>query len=1252
MVIESLMLSLATMVAKVALVGGVRKFIALQKPTLDRVAKTTADAFEVFEGVEFALREWASSEAFADLLERLADGDRDVSDQIITSFIQDGGFCLADDEKQSTAASQIVSFYISVLLNELYQSSAGISLFANRAETLHHTTHGGIEEIISILDTRLPPATAANLVPADPTVSEDISGLDHSELVAKIDAARNLIDEGYVRLARSSLKKIEGEIGSIPDALQFRIQTNLAACALAVEDIEVACALFEKAHEVDPRNPIGIANVAVAAHLKNDPCRAISLANEAREIEPENPQAMAVLLGALWEMGNIDELENLIETQEWVVRDQRCSQVVIGIRMQQSRVEEAISLGRSLIALFPDDAEAHLALSQCLFYFSESERHETGYNDELMARLSEIVTIATRAIELLMDTQLNLRRDTALVVRGSALAIMGETDDALRDFDRVLAENPTNPDAAYNKGLCLLGAGRAADARAAFEVIQDLERREDSLLPLAVARLETGDAAAAAGMLQGTLSLDCPTWNDVHRAEILRRSARDAGLEDPLDTFLGNALVQNPNDPKLLTLSALGRSASGDTEKSDDIFRKALEHASDSDLRVIPEFLAQHYQRQGRFSEAADQLAIVVNGVASHPSAINLLMYLLKSSRYRDALNWVHGIRAADFPTPRIVMDVEVALLLEAGDVCAAVELLTKICSRSDVSPVDLVRLATAQFRCGQKEDARSTVARIKAADLREEPSDAMLLAQLKLLLDVPGHLDDAYMARRIGANDPDVHLGYFAMFQGTEGEREEPTVVGPGCAVLLKHDTTERWWHIEDESDEIRVPANLTINDDLAQRLVGKRVDDFVVLKEGLEDLSYEIAAIQSKFVRAFQETFEEFTTRFPGHPGFFLVSFANDDFSKLYETVDHHDELGRQIKGMYQDGKLPFASFAQFLGRSEIEVWLACTQSGFANVRFGTGTPEIVDAQGDLLRHADSISLDLLALLTVRELALAENLRAHFQRVVVPQHVIDEIQKQYSLAYAQRAPSGWLGKSSQGGYSFSDMSAQGWEEWTEYLRSVLEFAESFDRIASYPLFDVSDRETLDDLIGPHGTGAIFAGEETHEGSIVVVTDDLGLSELARSRGIETVNIQAVLCELLRSKTITDEFYSTGIERLASLNYWFVGVSSDDIVRSLEANSYMTSGGTRAMLKTLAGPDCLEDSAVLVASNLMVSLAGKMPRGQEGLILSAVIETLRRGRLGDGVVVRFRNAIERKLALAPVSRAQLLTAIDLHLKL
>ena len=185
-------------------------------------------------------------------------------------------------------------------------------------------------------------------------------------------------------------------------------------------------------------------------------------------------------------------------------------------------------------------------------------------------------------------------------------------------------------------------------------------------------------------------------------------------------------------------------------------------------------------------------------------------------------------------------------------------------------------------------------------------------------------------------------------------------------------------------------------------------------------------------------------------------------------------------------------------------------CTRSGIAKVRFGSGTAEI-GTQVDRLLQADCIVLDLVALLTIRELELSEYLRIRFPRVAVPQLVIDEIQKQYSLTVAQQGPAGWLGKSSEGGYAFTDVSDQGWDEWRGYLRSLLEFAESFDRVPSYPMLDVTERAELIDVITSHGAGAIFAGDETDEGAFVVVSDDLGLSELAQSYGIETVNTQAV---------------------------------------------------------------------------------------------------------------------------------------------
>ena len=106
-------------------------------------------------------------------------------------------------------------------------------------------------------------------------------------------------------------------------------------------------------------------------------------------------------------------------------------------------------------------------------------------------------------------------------------------------------------------------------------------------------------------------------------------------------------------------------------------------------------------------------------------------------------------------------------ILEHVGDVHAALILHEEICCRSDATDFDFLNLAATQFRCSDRDGARSTVSSVRAALLAQDPRSILKLAQLKLLLDVPGHLADAFLARRLSINDPTVQLGYFTMFYG-----------------------------------------------------------------------------------------------------------------------------------------------------------------------------------------------------------------------------------------------------------------------------------------------------------------------------------------------------------------------------------------------------------------------------------------------------------------------------------------------------
>ena len=1227
----------------------IRSFFIEDTGIVQRSIQVTCSRFpEIQEGTEEALLRWTSSEAFIDYFERVHAGERDFDDEVTASLMDEGGFFLPPEEDCQSRAAEIVSAFLSALLRALYQSDGGLGVVANRMEELDARQQRKLDDLGAQIS-ELKNLVAVADQSAIPESSPDPA---YRDLVAKIDFTRDLVNRGLIRTARTELEQIRNETDSIPAELEFRIITNLGACALADEDFHGACLLLEEAFQLQPENVKAIANAAVAANLGHDSAQAIELALKARELDPQNPQATAVLISELSEANKSEQLEQLVATEEWITQDSQCGLVLAGIRTQQTRFEDAAMLCRSIIEVAPKDANAHMALSQNLFNQAQTGHSPNAHTEQSLAFLEEAEVEATQAIEILIQTQLMARRQEALVIRALARALLGATNEAMRDLDEVLNENPSHSDAAFNKGLLLLQEDRIGEARRAFESIRDPMRSAEAVLPLADASLATGDATAAATLLKGTVTLDDPEWRDVRRAEVLSMAETKIGAQDSVGPDLAAALAKQPDNARLLTVAAVRRGIFGDSEGEEVLLNRALEHARDADRLEIQLRLGALYHASDRFAEAADCLAEVVGKVPSHPTATLLLVCLVNSKRLREALDWARTMREVHRQPPRIALEVEAQILDHVGDLQAALLRLREICSRADATSVNQVNLALAQFRHGEHDAALKTILRIDISTLRSHPKSVLALAQMKLLLGQSDYLNDAYLARRYRLDDPSAHLGYFTMFLGRDKDWVEPETIGPGCAVLLKNETEEQWWQILDDGEEPNGSYDIPQNHDLAQRLMGGTVGDTIVLREGMEYLSYEVTALQSKYVRAFQETSAEFTTRFPGNMEMYRIEIKNDDFTKLFQNVERRDQFVRRASELYRQGRLPFASFSALIGRSVVEVWQASvwhahTANDFTKIRFGTGSAEDAEHARILLREADVVVLELLALLTVYKLGLIESIKRRFRRVVVPQYVIDELQTIHGMAVMNPAPAGWLSKGSDGEYIMVEMAAESWTTWREHVGSLLTFAQSLERIASYPLLGAEDPAKVIDALTSAGAGAAYAGDEQSTTSHILVCDDVGLTQFTHSIGIEAVNTQSILQELNASNTITDEAYSTWIEELVLLNYWFVQVRPEDIFRRLEANDYITTDGTRAMFGILEGPDCSEDSAVTVTSEVIVQLAGRAPRGQVELLLFLVIATLRHGRNESIVLSKLREAIALRLTLAPTTRDWLLQAIE-----
>jgi tetratricopeptide (TPR) repeat protein len=121
---------------------------------------------------------------------------------------------------------------------------------------------------------------------------------------------------------------------------------------------------------------------------------------------------------------------------------------------QEKNTEKAVETLKQALALKPDDVES-LRLIVNLLVASGREKEAQEY----MAKLPPGSTVDPA-------TLLNI---------GIKYYNEGKMPEALAEFDRVVKENPTLPDAYYYRGLVYLATGKNAEAKADFQKLLELD---------------------------------------------------------------------------------------------------------------------------------------------------------------------------------------------------------------------------------------------------------------------------------------------------------------------------------------------------------------------------------------------------------------------------------------------------------------------------------------------------------------------------------------------------------------------------------------------------------------------------------------------------------------------------------------------------------------------------------------------------------------------------------------------------------
>lgn len=1227
-----------------------------EDPLIAKAINDTGEAFPGFPAISDQLTKWCSSEEFGRLLEALQAGERDVSDDsIVSEFIRIADFV---SEANPAQAKAIVEYFMTALLEEIYASESGISTLANREEVQHDKTREAVQLAEQSLTARFD-LLEKNLLSIN--TKEEVEKIEEREKVfhARIDEARDLINIGKVESAKTILTRVreETEHLSPSDELKFRISTNLGACALELNDIESLQTEFQEALRSKPHDPKALGNAAVAAFLSNDFNEALTFSRKALDIETRNPNAMAIHLQALKGLGNSEEIDRIEATEDWILDDSVCTIALGEIKFNNGLYDDAEAYARKSLSINGGEPHGFELLTRSIIlpiqkYLQQEQPLRWRLSDEMVGKLNDALEASTHAIEIYEKYENHTRLHLALINRSVILSYIGNFEGALADCDRVLQENATQTMALVNKGMMLLKLDRFPQAIACLEKVEE-EEQKSVVAYLAQAYIQNGQPNLAIQILSSVWAENTEDITQIEIAELLLVAYSELGDEAAINEITQKLEKIWPNESDVLLILAHQRSREGNDEQAEELFKKALVCSSGRRKDVISLDLANLYFSQGKYSDAAGHYGEFVDEAADILILQRYVISLFNSEQYDIALSVAETARGLHGPLPAIT-EVE-ALIFEhiVGDPQKAKQLLIKLSENDSTNQLHKIRIAVLDIRLGENEEALKVLSSIKFENIKSDPNALIQVAHARMMLGMDGVLPFAFRARRLAYGDPKIHAAYVWLFMNREKPDSELLAaeeVQTDTTVFLKSDEKTKIFSIIDDRDVNPSAGEITPNDPLARLLIGKKKGDQVVLRSGLEDLSYEVIDIQSKYVYAFQDTFLNFSTMFPENSE---IQQINDDehLSKMLSLVDERHTYILEAEKLYFDGNVPLCVFSKSIGVSIIDAWRSMMERVDGRLFVARGSRVEIERELDHLSHRNEVVLDFTSLLSIVNFELMDLVTKRFETIYVTQAVVDELNEAYAK-YAGVQEKMTLWKSGEK-YIYQETTNSAIEHEKEFLDRLKLFIDRNTTLLPVKGALKIPRDELEkdeDLFGKHVVDSIIAAQEE---DLLFYSDDLGLKVIAEEHwSASAFGTQAMLVDMRRLGILGDDEYYNMVRNMLLSNYSFVSVDAKGLLWILRQNGMVVTSEVAKIFEDLQGPECDEASAVLVLADLIKEIwlsPTVLPRHRQW-ILDLSLKTLTKGRAGMHTIEKFKMALQSRLRLVPGALQDVYQNIDIWL--
>ncbi|MDZ7801663.1 MAG: BTAD domain-containing putative transcriptional regulator [Trueperaceae bacterium] len=1135
---------------------------------VERAAQTTGKHFvDKYDGVADQVQQWGQSRAFEVLLERARRGEPvDLPRVAVGSFVEESGFDSGENRSTEEEAAAVLRYFLEELKRELYGPGT--------VAVMQH-----VDAKFEDLERR----TLPKLLGTDEQHGGPIPG--YEEWQVRLDVVKRMLTRGHLDSAQEMLSDIQKEVEEkgidLPATLRFRLDTNLGAVYLHNDCLEHAAEAFVRAFEHENDSARALAHRAYAELIRDNPAGASAYVEMALRKDPDHDVALATLAHTLEAQGRDAEA-----TQLWDKASLEKPELLVALcyvelsKREYDRVEAKLS-GYQVDACESPRlgvAHAHALLGPLIEVYRADHPPSDAIPEAHLSRLRNALAILDSVLEPDSAPLPLESRVQALSLRGLALSALGRRDQAISDWERLLAMRPNDPPTLHNLFVAYLSADREGAAEGAFLQLPTEQRDLPVVLAYCELLVSQGRTDKAAGWL-APLERDSPNGSEERDLIAATRAVLIAELEgnDAAVGFLDAELRRCGVSAVAWAYLGELQARCGNFEGAIQAFDTALARATGNTRMRIERAFAGLLAARGEVRRAAE----IAQGLAQRTNSErdwDMYVWCLYEAREFPAIHQaIDDLTRLGVPQTATVREVRARLAIFEGDLASARSQFEAL-ARDYPAQAFEVDVAIIHVRLGNFEAAVRVVSRMEMGSL-----EGRALLRAISVLNVSGRQDlalpYAYAALRERFTDPEVHHLYLAVFFAAEreGRIRDPKVVEVGTAVRLQMDLGARWVSILSDPKPYLLGSEFGPDHPASKALLGLAVGDEVYLPNGEADGSTAVLVeIQDKFVRAFQDVITDYRSRFPEDKSLQKYTADLDSLNPLGGVLEHvvqrNDVVTRALENYRSDVLLTVGSVANATRQSYFAVCEAFIADRALALDSTTHAPSELSSGEALVAHPGAV-VELTSLMLLHWLGLGEAFARTLGPLYVPQATVDLLRQELQDFRQEEQQAGTL-TMHDGRLVMHDSDQQDLHARRRLREELLEFVTSRCRIVPVRALTrrpANELEALSTLWSDSAYGSVLAAQER---GLPLVSDDRKLRAWAENLfQVSNVSSLVLLGVLQRKQQLAGfDYHAIAIE-LARMNVQVPWITFETLQRAMNESGYVVTEDVRCLLSALAQP-------------------------------------------------------------------------------